>query len=267
MESTHTVGIGVTAEQLPLLRDLIVLHALDVHIRDTQHTELLDDQWKPWVRRIRPQLTHCKAGIWVWTPCYAWPDHHAHPRIRTIIAEQLQTCIHIAVLCGARGIVLPIEHASQHFQQRIAYYIALLHDQLSNHSLELVLALEPTANRADVEHLLATMTLSCRLLSSDSTGTSDEYTHETMLRMAVDSDESKYFPIHGQSVVIDATENSALLRKKIEWLVDSLKRVEETHPSSEATAPADADETEEVDTADRRADADSPVISSDDEIS
>lgn len=260
MESTHTVGIGVTAEQLPLLRDLIVLHALDVHIRDTQHTELLDDQWKPWVRRIRPQLTHCKASIWVWTPCYAWPDQHAHPRIRTIIAEQLQTCIHIAVLCGARGIVLPIEHALQHFQERIAYYIALVHDQLTNHSLELIIALEPTASRADVAHLIATHALSCTLLSTEGNGISDEHAPKWILRMPIDSDEAVFTSHHGQSVVIDGSDNITLIRKKIDWVIGAHKRVDEPLLPLEPPEPPEPAETND-------SEGDSPIVSSDDEIS
>lgn len=222
-------GITVTAEQLPLLRDIIVAQRLDVFIRDPHDTDLLDDQWKPWVRRIRPQIAHCTAAIWIWTPCYSWPDHHTHPRIRTIIAQQLHTCIQIAVMLGAHGIVLPIEHASPPFGERIAYYIGVLQEQLTSNNLQLMLAVEPSAKVVDVLHVVETYAIECTILMPYDTHIPDQFTDTTFAYAAVvpvsHTDDTFVRPLWTNCFVLSGDDTVSSLRKQIQWLGDRLKTI------------------------------------------
>lgn len=224
MQQHVSYGVIVTAEQIPLLRDVIVSHHLSVYISDTQNTQLLDDQWKPWVRRIRPQRAHCPADVWLLAPSYSWPDQQHHPRIRQIIAEQLQTCIQIAIMLNATGIVLPIEQASPVFYTRIAYYLTLIHEQLTPHALSLMLAVEPTAALQDVNELIIQMDITCPLLVTSSPNIvanedmkSMHVFHAEITPHSIQTDD--VLPAWAQQYVIGADESISLIRQKLTWLL------------------------------------------------
>lgn len=244
-ETTPAIGIIVTAEQIPLLRDIIVAQHLDVYISDTQNTLLLDDQWKPWIRRVKPQRAHCAAAVWLIAPNYSWPDHHSHPRIRDIIATQLQSCIHMAVMLGATGLVLPLEHAQLPFHERLTYYLNLIDDQLTAHDLRLMLAVSDSANVDDIMQFCQQLAKSYPLLMANA------HTHETMpgdmpihVEVAVtEDDESSSLPTWTQHVVTGSNENVSLIRHKVQWIQTQIAQrslsSEEVEPSqtSEESVP------------------------------
>lgn len=237
MEQRHTIGITVAAEQIPLLRDVIVAQSLNVFINDTQNTDLLDDQWKPWVRRVKPQVAHCTADVWIWAPCYAWPDQDSHQRIRSIIAQQLQTCLQIAVMIGAKGIVLPLEHAAPPFQSRISYYVDLFHAQLAQNNLTLMLSIESSADTADVYQLIEQHNLDCTvMLASAYTNEQTASTPSTpYIRLACSDaeDDAHQTPRWGTDYVIDAHENITDIRKKLQQLTDVLAQPQPDEPADE----------------------------------
>jgi hypothetical protein len=103
------VGFVVSVEQLALLRDLLSAHPITVVIDDCRNSELLDDQWKPWARRVRTQLKNVSGPIIVRAPSYSFPDPQHHPKIRDTIAIQLQAVCDLAVVVGAQKIIIPIE--------------------------------------------------------------------------------------------------------------------------------------------------------------
>lgn len=247
IEASPTIGIVVTAEQIPLLRDIIVAQRLDVFISDTQNTLLLDDQWKPWIRRVKPQRAHCTEGVWLIAPCYSWPDHHSHPRIRDIIATQLQSCIHMAVMLGATGLVLPIEHAQPSFHNRLIYYLTLIDDQLTSHDLSLMLAVSDSTNVDEIVQFCQQLPKTYSLLvpslhtNLDMGPTTDAPVY---IEMAVtDDEEALSLPTWAQHIVIGGNENMSLIRQKVQWIHAQIAQrsqtSEEVEPSqtSEESAP------------------------------
>lgn len=220
-EAPSSIGIIVTAEQIPLLRDIIVAQHLDVYISDTQNTLLLDDQWKPWIRRVKPQRTHCTAAVWLMAPNYSWPDYQSHPRIRDIIATQLQSCIHMAVMLGATGLVLPIEHAQPAFIERLTYYLNLIDDQLTVHELSLRLAVSNTADVNDIVHLCQQLPNTYSLLMGY------EHTHTQQIPISeasiyteisiTEDDEAAPLSTGTHHIVIGGHENISLIRQKVQW--------------------------------------------------
>jgi hypothetical protein len=103
------IGFVVSVEQLALLRDLLSAHPIAVVIDDCRNSALLDDQWKPWARRVRTQLKHVSGPIIVRAPSYSFPDPSNHPQIRDTIASQLQAVCDLAVMLAAQKIIIPIE--------------------------------------------------------------------------------------------------------------------------------------------------------------
>jgi len=242
-ETSSSIGIVVTAEQIPLLRDIIGAHALDVYISDTQDTLLLDDQWKPWIRRVKPQRAHCMASVWLIAPCYSWPDQHSHPRIRQIIAEQLHSCIQMAVMLGATGLVLPVEHALPALRDRISYYIELIYDQLRGHELALMIAPTTSADVTDVISWLNQSGITCPILIE---------THDTHQYMDDPDDIVRYAQITSDTIddthalptwtnhyVVSANEHVSLIRKKILWLHEHIALQQQ--PTDESVPPAESE--------------------------
>ena len=223
MDEIPSIGIIVTAEQIPLLRDVIVTHHLDVFICDTQDTQLLDDHWKPWLRRVRPQRTHCTGEVWLIVPTYAWPRPDSHARIRQIIAEQLHTCIQMAVILNATGIVIPIEHAQADFHERIHHYLTVVHSQLTMHSLKLMLLIESPAHVAEVQTFITTYALECTLLLPsdhhiDADTTDNSVGHKTLI--AITSDDQAYIvPELTKGCVLGAHDSVSVIRKKLQSVV------------------------------------------------
>lgn len=221
-ETAPSIGIIVTAEQIPLLRDIIVAQHLDVYISDTQNTLLLDDQWKPWIRRVKPQRAHCTARVWLMAPCYSWPDYQSHPRIRQIIAEQIQSCIHMAVMLGATGLVLPIEQAQPVFYERLTYYLNLIDDQLKAHDLTLMIAVRHSAKVDDIVQLCQQLSQTYPLLIAPARAPNHEHTATdapVYTEIAVtEGDESTPLPTWTHHVVIGSTENVSLIRQKVQWI-------------------------------------------------
>lgn len=236
MDEIPSIGIIVTAEQIPLLRDVIVAHHLDVFICDTQDTQLLDDQWKPWLRRVRPQRTHCTGQVWLIVPTYAWPKPDSHARIRQIIAEQLNTCIQMAVILNATGIVIPIEHAHIAFHERIHHYLAVVHTQLVTHSLKLMLMVETSSHVAEVHTLVTTYALECTLLlPSDDRLEADsvtDYSAPNTIIVNISDDETCIVPDWADRCVLGAHDSVSTIRKQLQSTLRQL--------SSRSVGEADA---------------------------
>ncbi|MFZ9857987.1 MAG: hypothetical protein ACO3F2_06600 [Roseiflexaceae bacterium] len=238
-DTPSTLGIVVTAEQIPLLRDIIVAYNLHVYISDTQDTVLLDGQWKPWIRRVRPQRTHCTGEVWLLAPCYSWPDQQSHPRIRTIIAEQLQSCIQMAVMLGATGLVLPIEHAQSAFIERLTYYLNLIDDQLKAHNLALMLAIPASAMLQDVA-MLCTHLLTQHSLLLDSTHTYHELDHIsecTYVGQIACEDDETTLPSWTHHVIIGANEHVSQIRQKVQWVHE--QRAQQLHSDTDEQMSAE----------------------------
>jgi len=228
-DTPSTLGIVVTAEQIPLLRDIIVTHNLDVYISDTQDTVLLDDQWKPWIRRVRPQRTHCTGAVWLFAPCYSWPDQHSHPRIRTIIAEQLQSCIQMAVMLGATGLVLPLEYVHSAFIERLTYYLNLIDDQLKAQNLTLMLEIPASVALHDVSTLCEQLTTPHRFIIAPSHAPY-EFDHsqtDTYVIQIASHDDEAELPSWSNHVVIAANEHVSQIRKKVQWVHE--QRAQQLH--------------------------------------
>lgn len=238
--SPSSIGIVVTAEQLPLLRDVIVAQHLDVYISDTQNTLLLDDQWKPWIRRVRPQRVHCPSAVWLMAPCYSWPDELSHPRIRTIIAEQLQSCIQMAAILGATGLVLPIEQAQPAFHTRISYYLNLIADQLKAHDLSLMIGVTDTVDLSELMQLLQTLPYQYSLfIESEHVNnvfedSSDTAYHAQVLSGDEDLDNCT-LPTWTYRYVISANENVSHIRKKIQWIQAQIVLLRQTDHVADET--------------------------------
>lgn len=241
----QSIGIVVTAEQIPLLRDIIVAQQLDVYLSDTQNTLLLDDQWKPWIRRVRPQRAHCVAAVWLIAPCYSWPDQHSHPRIRTIIAEQLQSCIQMAVMLGATGLVLPIEHMQPAFHARILYYLNLINDQLVTHNLTLMLGVTESVDIGEILQFMQNLPHPYPLLiESHRTVVIDELHQDATYYAQItctdeENEHTAMLPDWANQYVVGANENVSLIRKKVQWA-----QTERTKKTSAETIAADTAEPE-----------------------
>lgn len=224
-EATTSIGIVVTAEQIPLLRDIIVAQQLDVYISDTQDTLLLDDQWKPWIRRVRPQRAHCQAAVWLIAPCYSWPNQDSHPRIRQIIAEQLQSCIQMAVLLGATGLVLPLEHAHPAFYVRLTYYLNLINDQLNANNLSLKIGVTTDSDANGVMQFLEQSTDTYPLFAAlDGDHIERHNFMNTTYYWQINADEQTDTPLPTWTThyVVSANDNVSLIRKKVLWICEQV---------------------------------------------
>ena len=133
------VGFVVSVEQLALLRDLLSAHPITVVIDDCRNSELLDDQWKPWARRVRTQLKHVSGPIIVRAPSYSFPDPLHHPKIRDTIASQLQAVCDLAVVLAAQKIIIPIEAGIPALYPRICHYLAPLASRIHDQQMTLIL--------------------------------------------------------------------------------------------------------------------------------
>jgi hypothetical protein len=264
MKTSISTGIIVTVEQIPILRDIIVAHNLDVFIRDTQDTQLLDEQWKPWVRRVRPQLLHCPANIWLYTPSYAWPELQSHHRIRTIIAEQLQQCIQMAKLLGTTGLVIPLEHVYSPLHDRIAYYLHTIETQLRANDLQMMVHAADAVTFDEICAFFNNASFSTRvIMHSDALATAaapPDHAH-WYEEIAVNDEDTIHEATWISHRIIGAHEHASAIRKKVVWAINTLP-----HIDARDVAQDDAD------TFEQRADeqdqivSDSPVSDSDDKI-
>lgn len=246
-ETSSRIGIIVTAEQIPLLRDIIVAQRLDVYISDTQNTLLLDDQWKPWIRRVKPQRAHCNAAVWLIAPSYSWPDQHSHPRIRQIIAEQLQSCIQMAVMLGATGLVLPIENAQPVFYDRLNHYLALIDNQLTAHNLTLMLATTVTNNIQDLIRYCQYTSISYPLFvtnehsHSDDTPEGDASFYVEVCVSEADDGEI-LLPAWTNNVVIGGHDNVSLIRQKVQFVHTHLSQNSDTEQPEDTSESNESEE-------------------------
>jgi hypothetical protein len=243
-EATTSIGIVVTAEQIPLLRDIIVAHQLDIYISDTQDTLLLDDQWKPWIRRVRPQRAHCQAAVWLIAPCYSWPNQDSHPRIRQIIAEQLQSCIQMAVLLGATGLVLPLEHAHPAFYVRLTYYLNLINDQLNTHNLSLKIGVTADIDANEVMQFLEQSTHTYPLLVAlDGEHIELHNLINSPCYWQINADEMSDTPLPTRTThyVVSANDNVSLIRKKVLWIREQIANQQQSIESPTPDATLDAE--------------------------
>lgn len=133
------VGFVVSVEQLALLRDLLSAHPITVVIDDCHNSELLDDQWKPWARRVRTQLKHVCGPIIVRAPSYCFPDPQYHPKIRDTIASQLQAVCDLAIVLGAHKIIIPIEAGIPTLYPRIMHYLTPLVTRIHDQQMTVIL--------------------------------------------------------------------------------------------------------------------------------
>lgn len=266
MNTSKSTGIIVTAEQIPILRDVIATHHLDVFIRDTQDAQLLDEQWKPWVRRVRPQLLHCPANIWLYTPSYAWPDNQSQHRIRSIIAEQIQQCIQMAKLLGATGLVVPLEHAYSAFHDRIAYYLLAIETQLHANDLQLMLHAAPIVSVVEVNQLCTHISSNTNVLMQHTAFAQvDQPTHPALwyAEIATNAEEETLDEAHWlHHHIIGADESTSAIRKKVLWAINLPAHHDNIEHSQHDTSIVDSiTEVPEV------ADTDSTIVDGDNKVS
>jgi hypothetical protein len=140
-------------EQLALLRDLLSTHPIAVVIDDCRNSALLDDQWKPWARRVRTQLKHVSGQIIVRAPSYSFPDPQNHPKIRDTIANQLQAVCDLAVVLAAHKIIIPIEAGIPALYTRICHYLEPLATRIHDQQMTLILETGIGTTRADIAAL------------------------------------------------------------------------------------------------------------------
>ena len=162
------IGFVVSVDQLALLRDLLSAHPIAVVIDDCRNSALLDDQWKPWARRVRTQLKHVSGPIIVRAPSYSFPDPSNHPQIRDTIASQLQAVCDLAVMLAAQKIIIPIEAGIPALYARICHYLEPLATRIHDQQMTLVLETGIGTTPADIaalQQLLALATEIC--LSAD----------------------------------------------------------------------------------------------------
>ncbi len=151
--SAPLIGFMLSVEQLALLRDLLSAHPITVVIDDCSNSALLDDQWKPWARRVRTQLKHISGQIIVRAPSYSFPDPQNHPKIRETIASQLQAVCDLAVVLGAHKIIIPIEAGIPALYARICHYLAPLSTRIHDQQMTLILETGIGTTRTDIDAL------------------------------------------------------------------------------------------------------------------
>ncbi len=125
-------------EQLLLLRDMFALDTIDVCLVDTRMTELIEDVWKPWARRLRPHTKHISGKLILCTPTYVFPDPQHHRTIRNTLATQLQAICDIAVTLEANAVLISIEAGLQCFAERITHYLTPLHQRVTDQGMSLI---------------------------------------------------------------------------------------------------------------------------------
>lgn len=157
--ATPLIGFVVSVEQLALLRDLLSAHPITVVIDDCHQSALLDDQWKPWARRVRTQLKHVSGQIIVHAPSYSFPDPHNHPKIRETITSQLQAICDLAIMLAAHKIIIPIEAGIPPLYSRICHYLEPLASRVHNQQMGLVLAMGIGTTATDLEALQRILTV------------------------------------------------------------------------------------------------------------
>jgi len=153
------IGFVLSVEQLALLRDLLSVHPITVVIDDCRNSALLDDQWKPWARRVRTQLKHVSGQIIVRAPSYSFPDPQNHPKIRDTIADQLQAVCDMAVVLAAHKIIIPIEAGIPALYARICHYLEPLATRIHDQQMTLVLETGIGTTQADIAALQQLLTI------------------------------------------------------------------------------------------------------------
>jgi hypothetical protein len=168
--SVPHVGFVVSVEQLALLRDLLSTQQISVVIDDCSNSTLLDDQWKPWARRIRTQLKQVSEPIIVRAPSYIFPEPHQHPKIRDTIASQLQAVCDLAVVLAAHKIIIPIEAGIPTLYRRICHYLEPLATRIHDQQMTLILETGIGTTLSDIsaiQQLLTVPTERCMTADTD----------------------------------------------------------------------------------------------------
>jgi hypothetical protein len=132
-----------------------------VVIDDCRNSELLDDQWKPWARRVRTQLKHVSGPIIVRAPSYSFPDSQNHPKIRDTIASQLQAVCDLAIVLGAQKIIIPIEAGIPALYPRICHYLAPLASRIHDQQMTLILEMGIGTTASDLVAIQQLLDISC----------------------------------------------------------------------------------------------------------
>lgn len=164
---TTRCALMVYGDQLALLRDLFAAHPVDLFLYDTSVSALIEDTWKPWARRIRPQLKQRAGKLVICAPACIFPDQHNHPVIRASLAQQLQAICDVAVTLEADAIFLPIEAGVPVFAARINHYVALLHERISAQQMQLIVHAGAGSDIQALGDMLADYTPAIRLCAHD----------------------------------------------------------------------------------------------------
>lgn len=138
-DSRLRVALMVHGEQLLLLRDVFAANRVDVLLYDTSISALLEDEWKPWARRMRAHTKHISGNLFLCAPPCIFPDPQQHSTIRQSLATQIQAVCDAAVTLNAHGVFLPIEAATSVFASRIRHYLAPLHARMTAQSMQLII--------------------------------------------------------------------------------------------------------------------------------
>ncbi|MCE2849730.1 MAG: hypothetical protein LW717_00805 [Chloroflexaceae bacterium] len=164
---TARCALMVYGDQLALLRDLFATQPVDLFLYDTSESALIEDTWKPWARRIRPQLKQRTGKLVVCAPACIFPDQHNHPLIRASLAQQLQAICDVAVTLEADAIFLPIEAGIPIFRERINHYVTLLHERISAQQMQLIVHAGAGSDLQALSEMLAGYTPAIRLCDHD----------------------------------------------------------------------------------------------------
>ena len=167
---TPRCALMVYGDQLALLRDVFVTQPVDLFLYDTSASALIEDTWKPWARRIRPQLKQRAGKLVVCAPSCIFPDQHNHALIRASLAQQLQAVCDIAVTLEADAIFLPIEAGVPVFTARINHYVALLHERVSALQMQLIVHAGTGSDIQSLSVMLAGYTPAIGLCDHDTAG-------------------------------------------------------------------------------------------------
>jgi hypothetical protein len=160
-------ALMVHGEQLLLLRDMFATQQVDVFLYDTSMSELLEDAWKPWARRMRPHTKHISGRLIVCAPACIFPDPHNHGTIRATLAQQIQAVCDVAITLDAYGIFLPIEAATTEFQERIVHYLAPLHERITAQAMQLIVHAGMGSNVGALRHMIEAFTPAIHLCNKN----------------------------------------------------------------------------------------------------
>jgi hypothetical protein len=160
----------------------------------------------------------------------------------------------MAVMLGATGLVLPIEQVQPAFYARVSYYLNLINDQLSAHSLTLMLEITDTVNldellqfMQELPHQYQVLIESHRDMSTHAEGGGFTF-YAHILDREEEHDETTLLPSWTQRYVIGANENVSHIRKNVQWVQAIIAQQhqsnigEEENTTSDEPSPISADD-------------------------